>query len=181
MMAMGLERLKAPAEGAGRRRFQQISCAVAFVTVLLASAAHGQQWWFATDDHPRQVGPTAWSFAINVPVHPVGTLWFLGSQYDFCDLDTLNRCGRTYSIAVDYAYNGPGVDWSYTDPDGYGFLAIAPTLFDLVDRYIHGWSITALQGGKFIGIVYADAPLQRVWFAMVADQIVHGKALGRMR
>jgi len=78
----------------------------------------------------------------------------------------------TNGISADYAYDGPGIDWT----DDRTFLAIAPTLFDSEDGFIQGWSAWDIVNGKFSGRVYATAPLVRVWFTVEADQIVYGRS-----
>lgn len=138
--------------------------------LLLTTTVHADSWT-NTDDHPRQIAPGIWSFSVNVPVHPVGQLEFVNAQYDFYDFST-GVGASTDGISVDYAYDGPGIDWT----DHRTFLAIAPTLFDLVDGFIQGWSAWDIVNGKFNGTVYATAPLVRVWFTVEADQIVYGRA-----
>src|SRR5437016_1794663 len=97
---------------------------VALISLPLATTARAD-WWTNTDDHPRLIAPGVWYFSINVPVHPVGQLQFVNAQYDFYDFST-GVAASTNGISVDYAYDGPGTDWT----DGRTFLAIAPTLFN---------------------------------------------------
>jgi hypothetical protein len=144
------------------------SVVVASVSLLLATTAHAD-WWTRTDDHPRQIAPGVWHFAIKVPVRPLGQLQFVNAQYDFYDVFT-GAGTATDGISVDYAYNGPGIDWT---ADG-AFLAIAPTLFT-PREFIQGWSAWDIVNGKFEGTVYATAPLVRVWFTVAADGLVYGK------
>jgi hypothetical protein len=138
--------------------------------ILLATATARAEWWTNTDDHPRQIAPGVWYFSIHVPVYPVAQLQFVAAQYDFYDFR--NGSGTsTNGISVDYAYDGRGIDWT----DGRTFLAIAPTLFDLHDGFIQGWSAWDVVNGKFEGTVYATAPLVRVWFTVSADVLVRGR------
>jgi hypothetical protein len=123
------------------------------------------EWWVGVDQNPRQIAPNAWRFRIKVPVTPAGQLQFVGSQYDFASL--------TQGITVHYQINGPGSDFS--DPGE--FLAIAPTLFDLLDGFLNGWDLIDLKDGTFSGVVYATAPLTTVYFSIAAEGLVpvHGR------
>ena len=140
-------------------------------SLLSSTTAALADWWINTDDHPRLIAPGVWHFSINVPVQPVGQLQFVNAQYDFYDVSS-GVGVSTNGISVDYAYDGPGVDWT----DGRTFLAIAPTLFDVRDGFIQGWSAWDVVNGKVNGTVYATAPLVRVWFAVEADHLVYGRA-----
>jgi len=142
-----------------------LGCLLSLTTTVHAGS------WTNTDDHPRQIAPGVWSFSVNVPVHPVGQLHFVNAQYDFYDSST-GIGVPTNGISADYAYDGPGIDWT----DDRTFLAIAPTLFDSEDGFIQGWSAWDIVNGKFSGRVYATAPLVRVWFTVEADQIVYGRS-----
>jgi hypothetical protein len=88
---------------------KHISCVVASFCLLLATAARAD-WWTAIDTHPRNLGDGAWSFFIPITVCPVG-LQFVSSQYDFPT--------PTNGIAVDYTFNGTGIDFE----DGRTFYA----------------------------------------------------------
>lgn len=146
------------------------AAAVAVLGLFLAPAPAGAESWTSVDDRPRQIAPGAWHFSINVPVRPVGQLQFVNAEYDFYDFAT-GVGAPTEGIAVDYAANGPGVDWT----DDRTCLGIAPTLFDEEDGFIHGWSAWDLPQGKFEGTVYATAPLLRVSFTAFADGLAHGR------
>jgi len=144
-------------------------CLLALAALSLAQPARAD-WWTNTDEHPRLIAPGTWYFSINVPVQPVGQLQFVNAQYDFYDFST-GVGTSTNGISVDYAYDGPGIDWT----DGRTFLAIAPTLFNLRDGFIQGWSAWDIVNGKFQGTVYATAPLVRVWFTVAADRLAYGR------
>jgi hypothetical protein len=141
---------------------------VASLCIFLVNTARAD-WWTNSDDNPRQVAPGVWRFSIKIPVVPVGQLQFVNAQYDFVDF--VSGTGTlTDGISVDYTYNGRGVDWT----EDSALLAVAPTLFELNVGYIQGWSGWDLVNGKFEGTVYATAPLRRVSFTVVADQLVFG-------
>ena len=141
---------------------------VCVILLLFATATARADWWVNTDDHPRQIARGVWQFSIPVSVYPVGQLQFVNAQFDFYDVRTGD--GRpTDGIRVDYAYNGPGIDWR----DDRAFLAIAPTLFDREHGFFQGWTDWDIVNGRFEGTVYATAPLVRVWFTVVADGLVH--------
>ncbi len=146
------------------------SVAVALLGLLLVPVAARADWWTSVDDHPREIAPGAWYFSINVPVRPVGELEFVDAEFDFYDF-AADVGAPTDGISVDYAANGPGIDWT----DERTFLGIAPTLFDEEDGFINGWSAWELPRGKLEGIVYATAPLLRVSFTVVADRLARGR------
>ncbi len=129
------------------------------------TACLATEWWIGVDQSPRQIAPNAWRFRIEVPVQPAGKLQFVGSEYDFASL--------TQGITVDYQFDRPGI--SFSDPRE--FLAVAPTLFDPHDGFIHGWDLLDLKDGTFSGVVYATAPLTTVYFSIAADNLepVHGR------
>jgi hypothetical protein len=139
------------------------------ISLLVATAAHAV-WWTGTDDRPRPVAAGGWHFSIKMPVYPVGQVQFVSAEYAFYD-EMTGVGSATDGISVDYAFDGPGVDWA----DPRIFLAIEPTLFDLRDGFINGWSDWALVDGKFEGTVYATAPLIRVSFTVAADGFVQTK------
>src|SRR5262249_41092705 len=87
-------------------------------SVLLWTPTARADSWTNTDNHPRLVAPGVWYFSVNVPVQPVGQLQFVNAQYDFYDSSS-GIGAATNGISVDYAYDGPGVDWT----DGRTFLA----------------------------------------------------------
>ena len=135
-----------------------LACAVAMC--LAATPCRATDYLTVVDDQPRQIGPNMWRFVVQVGVRPAGTLQFANAQYDFAF--------PTEGIEVDYDFNGPGVDFA----DGREFYAIAPTLFDQLDGFIHGWDLSDLGDGVFSGVVYATAPLTAVHFTIAADQLL---------
>ena len=150
-----------------------VSCTmVAAFTLLLAGTANAD-WWTNSDDRPRQIAPGAWHFSIKVPIQPDGNLQFVNAQYDFFDFST-HTGTPTDGMSVDYAYDGAGLDWAV---DGLLFSA-APTLFEPNSGFIQGWTGWDIVNGRFEGIVYANAPLLRVTFSVVADRLVYSMTAG---
>ncbi len=137
-----------------------MSAGLMWVLWLYLATTAGAAMWVGSDDHPQQVAPNAWHFAIRVPVRAIGGLQFVGSQYDFL--------APTQGIAVDYRSDGMGVDFA----DRRNFLAIAPTLYNQVDGFINGWSADGLGSRTFSGIVYATAPLTNVSITIIADRLM---------
>lgn len=132
----------------------------AALCICLATTTCPAAEWFGMDQSPRQIAANLWHFSINLGVRPVGHMQFVWSQYDFA--------WDTRGFAVVYDFN-PG-RLSCADPRR--FLSIAPTLFDPVDGYMHGWNATDLNDGTFSGVVYATAPLTTVYFLIEADRFV---------
>jgi hypothetical protein len=126
---------------------------------LLCAAPASAAWCAGMDRHPHQIKPHVWHFSVQMPCAPVGTIYFANSQYNFRRLDS--------GIQVDYAFDGPGIDFT----DGRIFYAIAPTLFT-GGRYLNGWGIVDLNDATFDGLVYATAPLDSVEFQIEADGFV---------
>ena len=153
----------AAARATDRRRLSArlVLTATLLVHICLAATTAGaSEYRYAVDKHPRRIAANAWHFVIRTGVRPAGELHHVLSQYDFAS--------PTQGIAVDYAFNGPGMD--YSDPRT--FYAIAPTLFDPTDGPIDGWDVVDLQDGIFSGIVYSTARLTRVHLMIEADRLV---------
>ena len=130
---------------------------------LATTTCLATEWQFGIDQNPQPIGQGAWHFTIDLGVRPVGHLQFVGSQYDF---DWFTE-GIT-TIVYDFNVNQGGSGYS----DSREFLAIAPTLYDPIDGFIHGWDVADLKDGTFSGVVYATAPLTAVYFLIEADRFV---------
>ena len=75
----------------------------------------------------------------------------------------------TRGIAVDYDFDGPGIDFT----DGRAFYAIAPTIFDQADAQpVSPWNIVDPSDGTFSGVVRATAELTTVELYIEADSLV---------
>lgn len=131
----------------------------ALAVCLATMPCLANEWREAVDQSPQQIGPGEWEFIVDLGAKPRGPQ-FIGSQYDFD--------GATQGITVDYDYNGSGIDFS----DDREFLGIAPTLFNLVDGFIHGWELVDLKDGVFSGVVYSTVPLTEVRLLVLADSFV---------
>jgi hypothetical protein len=134
--------------------------AVALWVFLAAGPCLGAEILGGIDTHPHRVGSNAWSFSVKLPSRPIGTVLFVGAQFDLKDL--------TNGIAVDYAFNGPGIDFV----DGRAQYGFAPTLFDFYYGPLNGWNLVDAADGVFSGILYATAPPASVRFVIVADAFV---------
>jgi hypothetical protein len=128
--------------------------------ICLATAPCLAESFSAVDEQPQQIDANTWRFAVQVGVRPLGTLEFVGSQYDFAS--------PTQGIEVAYGFRRRGVDFS----DSRTFYAISPTLFDQLDGFIDGWDLSDLRDGIFSGVVSATAPLTAVHFVIEADRLV---------
>jgi hypothetical protein len=149
--------------GDSRRRGGEMKRAVVmlfWVFWLFCAAPASADWCAGIDRHPLQVKPHVWHFTVRMPCAPLGEVYFVNSQYNFLRY--------TRGIKVDYAFDGPGIDFR----DGRGFYAIAPTLFNTLDGYLNGWAIVDLNDVTFEGLVHATTALDSVEFQIEADGFV---------
>jgi hypothetical protein len=132
---------------------------VVWVFWLFYAAPAPAAWCAGIDRHPHQVERNVWYFSVRMRCAPVGTIYFVNSQYNFRRLNS--------GIEVDYAFNEPGIDFT----DERTFYAIAPTLFT-AGVELNGWGIEDLNDATFDGLVHATAPLDSVQFQIQADGFV---------